>query len=295
MSLRESIRNSERYGEPVDVSNSFKPISLLKVTDYIMMGLILIGVFIYGNQIRQLDNVWNPIFFERDPALSYPMVKSQVSYKVLFELSMIFPSMLILLFGITKAYDFRGSFFSRKSWNFSTLIFYVYWLIKGLLLATFIATAINTTIKITTCRPRPNVFAYGNYSGYQDTYQTNDYTYYFNQTSEGKIGSYDKFMADQRFIMDAFRSFPSGHSTLIWSAMTYTMYIVRELIMIPNRNWISLKNFFSFTLLFLAGWVSVTRIQDYKHHPIDVFCGASLGIIVAYLTWTKIRQIMRRH
>ena len=32
----------------------------------------------------------------------------------------------------------------------------------------------------------------------------------------------------------------------------------------------------------LASWISLTRIRDFYHHPVDVFCGAFTGIAVAF-------------
>lgn len=34
--------------------------------------------------------------------------------------------------------------------------------------------------------------------------------------------------------------------------------------------------------LLLAGWVALTRIRDYWHHPTDVMAGTALGLVVSY-------------
>lgn len=35
--------------------------------------------------------------------------------------------------------------------------------------------------------------------------------------------------------------------------------------------------------LLLAGWVALTRISDYWHHPTDVMAGTTLGLVISYL------------
>ena len=38
-----------------------------------------------------------------------------------------------------------------------------------------------------------------------------------------------------------------------------------------------------FTHIILAYWISITRINDYMHHPEDVIMGSIIGIACAYI------------
>ena len=52
-----------------------------------------------------------------------------------------------------------------------------------------------------------------------------------------------------------------------------------------------LRPFIQFGLLILALWISLTRISDYYHHPLDVATGAIVGTVFAILTLTTIGNI----
>lgn len=45
-------------------------------------------------------------------------------------------------------------------------------------------------------------------------------------------------------------------------------------------------------MLVIAGWISVTRVQDYKHRQSDIFCGAVLGISAALLLLKLIKPTL---
>ena len=42
----------------------------------------------------------------------------------------------------------------------------------------------------------------------------------------------------------------------------------------------------------LALWISITRVNDYMHHPEDVLMGAILGIIGAFITLFNIIKLI---
>jgi len=82
-------------------------------------------------------------------------------------------------------------------------------------------------------------------------------------------------------LKEARLSFISGHTS-------FSFYFVVFLIIYTLRNTQNisyLKNFISFIhlLVFIvACWISLTRVSDYKHHPLDVLLGAVLGSGVSF-------------
>ena len=44
----------------------------------------------------------------------------------------------------------------------------------------------------------------------------------------------------------------------------------------------------------LASWISLTRINDFYHHPFDVFYGAFTGILVAFYYHRNKNTSLRR-
>ena len=76
-------------------------------------------------------------------------------------------------------------------------------------------------------------------------------------------------------------SFLSGHAS-------YSFYFATFIIHFTNAHTRHLKwgnkiaPVIQLLVLVLALWISLTRISDFYHHPVDVFCGAISGIAVAF-------------
>ena len=82
----------------------------------------------------------------------------------------------------------------------------------------------------------------------------------------------------------------SGHSSTSFFSATYlAIYITIRLANCQQTTgaisiFRSLKPFYLFGLITLAFWISLTRIVDSFHHPMDVVTGALTGIIFAVIT-----------
>lgn len=88
-------------------------------------------------------------------------------------------------------------------------------------------------------------------------------------------------------ILDAKMSFYSGHSTIACFYATFIiLYTHLRILQRCRFRDLLLPLFIVFytCMVALAGYVSVSRIFDNKHHPIDVFCGAFAGTVTAILT-----------
>lgn len=86
-------------------------------------------------------------------------------------------------------------------------------------------------------------------------------------------------------------SWPSGHASMIFFSMLYLIIYLETVIPIfakanPARKYKRLLNPIILSSIYvgmigLAGYVSLTRVSDYHHHPTDVLSGMILGIIMA--------------
>ncbi len=78
-------------------------------------------------------------------------------------------------------------------------------------------------------------------------------------------------------------SFPSGHALIICSTMTYCSYLLYTTL--KNKNFGSvIKPLIVFIPIIIAIVLSISRITDHRHHPIDVFAGMSIGIFLTIST-----------
>ena len=93
------------------------------------------------------------------------------------------------------------------------------------------------------------------------------------------------------------KSFMSGHASLsFYCASFLVVYLQARLTNFPPRsNSIALvragyrtlkilRPFVQFGLVNLAFWISLTRISDYFHHPLDVLAGSVAGVMFASVT-----------
>jgi len=88
----------------------------------------------------------------------------------------------------------------------------------------------------------------------------------------------------------------SGHSSFSFYCATFlVIYLQARLNKIPPT--VSclgtvatilklIRPFVQFGVFILAFWIALTRISDYFHHPMDVTCGAIVGIGFAIITLT---------
>ncbi|XP_041455479.1 phospholipid phosphatase 3-like isoform X2 [Lytechinus variegatus] len=95
---------------------------------------------------------------------------------------------------------------------------------------------------------------------------------------------------DPKRMLEARRSFPSGHAAVA----VYTMLFV-VLYMQSRWSWrdtVFLRPLVQVIALFLALYTCLSRISDYKHHWSDVFGGAVMGgSIAAAMVWHLVYQI----
>lgn len=121
-----------------------------------------------------------------------------------------------------------------------------------------------------------------------------------NMCESVKDGTYSK-----KQLQEARLSFLSGHSSFsFYCGMFLIIYLQARLNNIPRINNIFvrrfvrsmkvLRPFLQFGMIILSFWVSLTRISDYFHHPLDVIMGAIVGMTFAIITLIVIGDIFVR-
>jgi len=87
--------------------------------------------------------------------------------------------------------------------------------------------------------------------------------------------------------------FFSGHAVISFVGLLYTTFLLRRVLLVPAGVWTSAESLLCTAPLFLASWISLTRIQDGEHHPVDVVAGTLVGILIASLVWTTVQNIVK--
>jgi len=100
-------------------------------------------------------------------------------------------------------------------------------------------------------------------------------------------------------------SFLSGHSSFsFYCGMFLIVYLQARLSNFPRHQstWVSiiyrtlkvLRPFIQFAMIILSFWISLTRISDYFHHPMDVLTGAVVGMCFAIITLMVIADVFNK-
>lgn len=92
---------------------------------------------------------------------------------------------------------------------------------------------------------------------------------------------------DQVILIDGFRSFPSGHSSMSAAGLGFFAFYLAGKLHLFDRRGYALKAWISITPLFAAVLVAISRTMDYRHHWSDVTVGLILGFITAYFSYRQ--------
>jgi len=153
-----------------------------------------------------------------------------------------------------------------------------------------ITVLVTDSIKRFVGAPRPNTFALCNYQGYNDGNDI-DHKWYYGNTTYGALGSYTNCWSTDKYDMqNAFWSFPSGHSSMIFSSMVWVALTCKLVYMCNKQDssesvrlWNNVTNsLLASAAVILATWVSLTRITDMWHHYWDVIVGVMIGSCISY-------------
>jgi len=91
---------------------------------------------------------------------------------------------------------------------------------------------------------------------------------------------------------DAFRSFPSGHSSLAFSGLGFLALFAAKEAGLMHSPLHVYKVFLAMAPLLLAGFIAASRVSDYHHHPTDVLFGSGVGLLTAGYSWYMLQREM---
>lgn len=236
-------------------------------------------------------NLTNPstsrvFILERNPALSFPYVTSQVPVSMLVILCIGVPSAAIL--SAVPFLRYNQTKTQAGSAFYACLILF---LTLGQCL--LMSDAITNSIKVLVLRPRPNFFARCDYKGFQTAMSSANFTSYNTQTQANVQGSTSYCLAAHSTVVDSVLSFPSGHSSLSWAAMTFISLLVKYTIeQYSPFKFLSLHGILFAAPLYLSAWIAITRIQDFYHHTDDVMMGSFIGAATTIFVFRNGRDLL---
>jgi diacylglycerol diphosphate phosphatase/phosphatidate phosphatase len=264
-----------------------------KYQNEIINTIFLILIIIYSVYLQSNDLIIRDYQFrEQDPKLSFPLKDSQVSTVMLALLSWLVPIGIIIYVMIMMICFDLTKIKNNKSFAYFRTV------ILALIFTLLFTSAVTNSIKVSVGYPRPNCFAKCDYQ----YFNTNN-TEYLSLTKFNQIGSKDLCYSNTNDISDAFQSFPSGHSSLIFSAITFASNVISDGIggtdgtneTTTQNAYIGMCNMFIHVGLYaLAIWVGVTRIQDYYHNTFDVIAGLILGCVIAHAFTQFMKMELKR-
>ncbi|KAG8217763.1 phosphatidic acid phosphatase type 2/haloperoxidase [Butyriboletus roseoflavus] len=145
----------------------------------------------------------------------------------------------------------------------------------GLILGLAITGAVTQFSKITVGRPRPDLLSRCiPISGSQDL-------------AYGLSTDAICTQTDQSIMLDGWRSFPSGHSSLSFAGLGFLSFYIAGKMHLFDTKGHAHKVWMSATPLAGATLVAISRTMDYRHHWEDVVAGAILGFVVAYFAYRQ--------
>lgn len=145
----------------------------------------------------------------------------------------------------------------------------------GLILGLAITGAITQFTKITVGRPRPDLLA-----RCMPITGSSDPT--FGLSSDAICTN-----TNTAIMIDGWRSFPSGHSSLSHAGLGFLSYYLAGKMHLFDTRGHAHKAWISVTPIFGAILVAISRTMDYRHHWQDVVAGSILGLVVSYFAYRQ--------
>lgn len=215
-----------------------------RVDAMLIVGLLVITTIMETSVLPHVQ----PVHLD-DPTLRKPMLPDTVTTTQVLVLSFIIPPVL----------------YTTSQWTYATLLFPFPPLLftTGLFEANIITMFLTNIFKLLVGRPRP----------------------YFVAACKSYIqGSSTECTGDVLVVKDARRSFPSGHSSLSFSAAMFFTLSLWAALSPTNADVVhKMARLVVLMLpLLVASLIAASRLIDFHHHYSDVIAGSCLGAVTAY-------------
>ena len=228
--------------------------------------LILTSVILHFSSVEPFHRG----YFCEDTTIKYPYIEQQTV-----------PAYLCLLIWMLLCLvHFSIAYVTQKSKKM--LIDAVYKLILGVSLCMIITDVSKFLLGrlrphfLAVCNPNLEEVCYQVEDGYIEV-EDSDYSY-----TEIHHAIYvtenNTCVGNEELIKEARLSFVSGHSSISFYTTAFLIIFMKRYI----NQWF-LRTLLQLIHFILAFWISITRINDYMHHPEDVIMGAIVGVVCAYI------------
>jgi diacylglycerol diphosphate phosphatase/phosphatidate phosphatase len=148
-----------------------------------------------------------------------------------------------------------------------------------------IVDAVTEYLKRGIGEPRPCAFYLCDYAGFAKAVNSGNYTNYYSETTFGKVGDFSKCVDH-----DGFMSWPSGHASTSFASMLASSFLLHYTFEFQEP----IFNCVSYFPLIISTYISVSRVQDNKHHSYDVFSGAVIGCVSTLFMWQLVKLMLKK-
>jgi membrane-associated phospholipid phosphatase len=214
-------------------------------------------------------------FITQDATRSFEVVTETIPTWLLSVIVIVIPIAILLL--VLAANFIFGPKLRDRHFVLSQLA-HAAWLLLCWAQGLLVAKAITDCVKIAVGYQRPNFFGLCNYAGYQQAYESGNYSSYFASAPIGRPGDLSNCQASTSLTWKAQRSFPSGHSSESFAAMLFVTLVGRAYFNIRRGIYFSLSSVLTASPLVLAAFVAISRVRDKYHDRVDISVGCAIGV-----------------
>ncbi|KAG9050579.1 hypothetical protein FS837_004437 [Tulasnella sp. UAMH 9824] len=154
----------------------------------------------------------------------------------------------------------------------------------GLILSLGLTGTITNIVKITAGRPRPDLLS-----------RCQPVSNAGNAPVFGLANASICTQTDIGILRDGFRSFFSGHSSLSFAGLGFLFWYLSGKLHLFDLRGHAGKAWISVVPLMGATLVAISRTMDYRHHPLDVFVGAVVGLAISHYAYRQYFPPLTHH
>ncbi|KAK3103536.1 hypothetical protein FSP39_019950 [Pinctada imbricata] len=205
-------------------------------------------------------------FFCSDESITYPYKEDTVSTDLAAVLATVVPGAFIIAIEV---------FQRRSGFKFRKIVKPLYRHLGFYLFGEGLCIIVTEVVKLFSGRLRPH---------FLDVCQARFTSQNCSNGHQGYIENYVCTNSNNELLLNARKSFPSGHASMIIFSMSYLMIYLQFKI----KSKYSVCRVFcpvvQTTLFCVALYVSISRVQDNMHHVTDVIGGGILGLAFSLYT-----------
>lgn len=235
--------------------------------DYASDWVIAFVLLVYFFSIAEHANPFQRQFLTSDLSIAHPFASEErVSGVACILIAAIVPLAIMSVVIISKTY-------TEKLKSNSSPLHILQVSVLGLSMSIFLDGVATDILKNWIARPRPDFLAR---CGAQIDSQIGELVDF--SVCTAPLG--------ELLLLDGMRSTPSGHSSISFAAFLYlALWLSGQFKLFNSTPQYMYKYLLVFMPILLATYIALSRVQDYRHHFIDVILGSILGSTIAVLVY----------